>query len=269
MQNRNTVLVRLHDGTLHEQTAPAHHVALLHERLRADDSWLSNVNVDRPTGEEEQPSAEDARLAVLRSVYEAATILRSDEGENIEYDRALIELVATVKISLLESLCGWNKIIRTIDGKKINIERSDVTPPSWSQSYAGLGMPLDGMAGKRSDMIVKVDVEYPESISPYQGKIFKQLQPLTNSRPAITREGISNRQRAALRGAEALATILDFSEGGPVAEEDLLITRCYTWCAALRSLTGQTAAQPGVNGQTAAQPGVNGQTAAQPAYMSR
>lgn len=36
-------------------------------------------------------------------------------------------------------------------------------------------MPLDGMAGKRSNMIVKVDVEYPESISPYQDKIFKQL----------------------------------------------------------------------------------------------
>lgn len=85
------------------------------------------------------------------------------------------ELVATVKISLLESLCGWNKTIRTIDGKKISIERSDVTPPSWSQSYAGLGMPLDGMTGKRSNMIVKVDVEYPESISPYQDKIFKQL----------------------------------------------------------------------------------------------
>lgn len=50
-----------------------------------------------------------------------------------------------------------------------------MTAPSWSQSYAGLGMPQDGMAGKRSNMIVKVDVEYPESISPYQDKIFKQL----------------------------------------------------------------------------------------------
>jgi hypothetical protein len=75
-------------------------------------------------------------------------------------------------------------------------------------------------------------------------EIFKQLLPLINSHPAITREAISNRQRAALRGAEALATILDFSEGGPVTELDLLITRCYTWWAALRSLTGQPATQP-------------------------
>jgi hypothetical protein len=58
----------------------------------------------------------------------------------------------------------------------------------------------------------------------------------------ITREGISNRQRAALRGAEALATILDFSEEGTNERDlDLLITKCYTWGSALKSITGQQA----------------------------
>lgn len=85
------------------------------------------------------------------------------------------DLVTTVKISLLESLCGWNKVIRTIDGKLIQIQRTEVTPPSWSQCYPGLGMPLEGMGRQRSDFVVKVEVEYPESISPYQDKIFKQL----------------------------------------------------------------------------------------------
>jgi hypothetical protein len=64
----------------------------------------------------------------------------------------------------------------------------------------------------------------------------KQLVVATDSYTAITREGISNRQRAALRGAEALATIIDFVEGGPDNELDLLITRCYTWGSALMSL---------------------------------
>jgi hypothetical protein len=61
----------------------------------------------------------------------------------------------------------------------------------------------------------------------------------TNSYPGITREGISNRQRTALRGAEALATILDFTERGNDKDLDLLITKCYTWGSALKSLTGQ------------------------------
>lgn len=68
-------------------------------------------------------------------------------------------------------------------------------------------------------------------------EIAKELA-ATNSHPAITREGISNYQRAALRGAEALATIIDFDEEGSNDDLDLLITKCYTWGAALRSLIG-------------------------------
>jgi hypothetical protein len=69
-------------------------------------------------------------------------------------------------------------------------------------------------------------------------EISKQLVVATDSPKTITAEGIGNRQRAALRGAEALATIIDFVEGGPDSELDLLITRCYTWGSALMSLPG-------------------------------
>jgi hypothetical protein len=68
-------------------------------------------------------------------------------------------------------------------------------------------------------------------------EISKQLVVATNSHTAITREGISNRQRTALRGAEALATIITFDEGNSTdADLNLLITRCYTWGSALKSL---------------------------------
>jgi hypothetical protein len=76
-------------------------------------------------------------------------------------------------------------------------------------------------------------------------EISKRVLTPTNLQVGITREGISNRQRAALRGAEALATILDFSEEGTNEPDlDLLITKCYTWGSALKSLTGQTVASP-------------------------
>jgi hypothetical protein len=74
-------------------------------------------------------------------------------------------------------------------------------------------------------------------------EISKQLVTATNSHAPITREGFSNRQRAALRGAEALATIVDFVEGGSDDDLNLLITRCYTWGSALRSLPGYPASQ--------------------------
>jgi len=74
-------------------------------------------------------------------------------------------------------------------------------------------------------------------------QISKQLVVASNSHTVITREAISNYQRVALRGAEALATVIAFSEGGTKDELNLLITKCYTWASALRSLTGAQAGQ--------------------------
>jgi hypothetical protein len=54
--------------------------------------------------------------------------------------------------------------------------------------------------------------------------------------PPLTREVISNRQRAALRGTEALTIVLRFNEEDPGRDLDRLITTCYTWGSALNSL---------------------------------
>jgi hypothetical protein len=59
----------------------------------------------------------------------------------------------------------------------------------------------------------------------------------------VTWEQILNLQRVALRGAEAIATVIDFQEPGSNDELSLLITKCYTWGAALLSVA-PTATQP-------------------------
>ena len=56
------------------------------------------------------------------------------------------------------------------------------------------------------------------------------------SPPPLTRARMSNLQRAALRGAEAIATIIDFDERSTDADLSRLISRCYTWGSALMSL---------------------------------
>jgi hypothetical protein len=52
---------------------------------------------------------------------------------------------------------------------------------------------------------------------------------LGNSERPLTRDAFIDRQRLALRGAEAVATVLDFNDGDDLAP---LITSCYTWYAA-------------------------------------
>jgi len=74
-----------------------------------------------------------------------------------------------------------------------------------------------------------------------------------SQRKYITREHISNLQRAALRGAEALAAIIDFDERSTDQDLDILITKCYTWGSALLSLNASPSM---VDGERRASPGV-------------
>ncbi|HKA22790.1 MAG TPA: hypothetical protein VKM94_17895 [Blastocatellia bacterium] len=86
--------------------------------------------------------------------------------------------------------------------------------------------------------------QYPYATDPDEDKlvedISKELMWVDKSQTYITRERISNLQRAALRGAEAIATAIDFEESSATDQDlDVLITKCYAWGKALASLKGQ------------------------------
>jgi hypothetical protein len=93
--------------------------------------------------------------------------------------------------------------------------------------------------------------DYPYGTDPAEDILVEQmcmqLRQVDNSPIYLTTERISNLQRAALRGAEAIATVIDFEDdpNHTTADLDLLITKCYTWGTALNDLNGQPmAAQP-------------------------
>jgi hypothetical protein len=67
-------------------------------------------------------------------------------------------------------------------------------------------------------------------------EVSKQLGLPPTPVPPVTREQFSNLQRAARRGAEALAEIIDFNDTSREDPMDLLITKCYTWGSALSSI---------------------------------
>jgi hypothetical protein len=87
--------------------------------------------------------------------------------------------------------------------------------------------------------------DYPYRTNSAEDLLAEQISkqfPSTDKTQHYTRERISNLQRAALRGAEAIATAIDFEEANPkqtIADIDLLILKCYTWGKALVSLSSQ------------------------------
>ncbi|MFF0110710.1 hypothetical protein [Streptomyces hirsutus] len=71
---------------------------------------------------------------------------------------------------------------------------------------------------------------------------------LPSRQPQLTRHAFSLRQRLALRGAEAIAAVLDYAPHDDDERElDVLITKCYTWHTALRdAASSDTAASASV-----------------------
>lgn len=75
--------------------------------------------------------------------------------------------------------------------------------------------------------------------------IWRQLA--GSEHPVLNRDWISNLQRLALRGAEAIATVIDFSESLSTADLDLLTLKLYSWYAALWGAKASAAdSTPGV-----------------------
>jgi hypothetical protein len=80
--------------------------------------------------------------------------------------------------------------------------------------------------------------QWPYTEDVFGNKLVEELARHFNysSGQRLTRERFSNLQRTALRGTEALAFILYYDESLNDAYTDALITKCYTWAAALNGL---------------------------------
>lgn len=107
------------------------------------------------------------------------------------------------------------------------------------------------------------ETRYPYATDPAEDLLVEQISTQLSSPgyTVYTRDRISNLQRAALRGAEAIAAAIDFDEADPERSStehlELLITKIYTWGTVLESLTHpmmqpvRSASQPVVSAQVA------------------
>ncbi len=72
-------------------------------------------------------------------------------------------------------MVGWSKTIETIDGRQIQASGGGPTQPGKEIRYPELGMPKSKKAGERGDMIVQVDVKFPNTLTPQQKSQLGQI----------------------------------------------------------------------------------------------
>ena len=90
------------------------------------------------------------------------------EGDNL---RTVIEL------DLKEALTGWEKRVKTIDGKQVPVRGAGPTAPGTVQTFPGQGMPISKKPGQRGDFLVEIKVKFPTSLTTDQKKKIKDAFP--------------------------------------------------------------------------------------------
>lgn len=97
------------------------------------------------------------------------------EKEHPLYKRDGDDLRHDVELDLKEALTGWQRTVKTIDGKQVNVSSSGPTPPTYTDRFPNLGMPKSKKPTDRGDFVVGVKIKFPAKLSPEQKLKLKEL----------------------------------------------------------------------------------------------
>jgi len=86
------------------------------------------------------------------------------EMSHKDFQRYNNDLIYNLKITLVQSICGFEFVIKGIDGQKLIIKNFDsIIKPNQKKIVKNHGMPILGKS-ERGNLIINFDVEYPDSL---------------------------------------------------------------------------------------------------------
>ncbi|KAI0462219.1 hypothetical protein LJB42_004307 [Komagataella kurtzmanii] len=117
--------------------------------------WKSGTKINFTNEGDYQPEAR-TRQTIQFIIAEKPNDTFRRDGDDLHY---------TIPLTFKESLLGFDKEIKTIDGKRIHVSKSQPIQPTQTINYPGLGMPISKKPGQRGDLIVHYKVDYPISLT--------------------------------------------------------------------------------------------------------
>jgi DnaJ family protein B protein 4 len=88
-----------------------------------------------------------------------------EEKPHESFTRDGDDLITTLSIPLKDALLGWSRQIKTIEGKQVKVSHAGPTSPTWQESYPGQGMVLSKTPNERGNLIVKVNIVFPSTLT--------------------------------------------------------------------------------------------------------
>lgn len=128
--------------------------------------WKSGTKIKFAGEGDEMPDGRSQDIEFILQENPHPTFKR--DGDN---------LITDLRLTLLESLTGFNRPLRMLDGKEINISNRQVTKPEQEIRFTGRGMPISKNPAQKGDLIVKVHVDFPTSLTEEQKSALKSLLP--------------------------------------------------------------------------------------------
>lgn len=88
------------------------------------------------------------------------------------------DIIFKSKISLREALCGCTVIVPTLDHRNIPLVFKDIVQPGTKRRISGEGLPLPKQPDRRGDLVLEVEVRFPDNLSQATKEKLKELLPL-------------------------------------------------------------------------------------------
>ena len=126
--------------------------------------WKKGTKITFPEKGNEQPNLVAADLVFV-----------IDERPHDTYKRDGNDLIVTQKISLVEALTGCTVTLTTLDGRTINISLNDIIHPGYEKVLPKEGMPIAKEPGRRGNLRIKFDIEFPSRLNGEQKAGIKRL----------------------------------------------------------------------------------------------
>jgi len=106
-------------------------------------------------------------------------IIVLDEKEHPVFKRSGIDLIMQQNVNITEALCGFKKIVPTLDDRTLVIQTvpGEVIKPNDLKCVYGEGMPTYRNPFEKGKLIVKFAVDFPEAVDPQVANKLEALLP--------------------------------------------------------------------------------------------
>ena len=134
--------------------------------VSVDRGMKDGQKVVLPSAADEAPDAEAGDI-----IY----IIR--EKPHPRFKRQGPDLLTTVEISLAEALCGFDRYVEQLDGRRLHLHvgAGEVVKPGEVKVVAGEGMPVYGAPFQNGSLFVRFEVKFPETLAMKDVEALKQL----------------------------------------------------------------------------------------------